>query len=102
MGEDTPGTVQDNEWIINGVVTRVNRSGVLITRILNDIHRAVRCRWPLSGTVEITGDDNRPTAVLDYGDGKCDKWATITIEDEVWRIDLKNRGKRWKEENPND
>jgi hypothetical protein len=101
-GEDTREVRQDNEWLINGVITKVNKNGVLITRILNDIHRAVNCRWPLSGYVEINGDDGRPTAVLDYGDGKCDKWATITIGDDVWRIDLKNRGKRWKVEKEDD
>jgi len=101
-GEDTPEVRQDNEFLINGVVTRLNKDDVLITRVLTDIHRAVNCRWPLSGTVEITGDDDRPAAVLDYGEGKCDKWATITIGDEVWRIDLKNRGKKWKVEKEND
>lgn len=101
MGEDTPGTNLDNEWLINGVVTRVNINDVLITRVLNNLHRAVNCRWPLSGTVDISGSDDRPLAVLDYGDGKCDKWATITIEGDVWRIDLSDRGKKWKVENQN-
>jgi hypothetical protein len=96
LGEDTPETNRDNEFLINGVVTRLNKDNVLITRVKNNIHRARNCRWPLSGTVDITGDDDRSPALLDYGQGKCDKWATITIDGEVWRIDLKNRGKEWK------
>jgi hypothetical protein len=47
--------------------------------------------------VEITGDDERPRTLIDYGEGECDRWATVTVgegEDaETRTINLKKRGK---------
>lgn len=99
-GEDTR-TRKDDVFVINGIVTKT-KGVVDITKTLTDVRRPRSCRWPVSGTIEITTTDDRPDAIIDFGDGKCDKWATITIEGETWRIDLKKRGKKWKKQKNKD
>ncbi|MFC2114840.1 hypothetical protein ACFLTU_00080 [Bacteroidota bacterium] len=98
-GEDTPIGI-DNVFLISGIVNKVNRDGVQITKTITDVVRARDCRWPLSGIVEITTDNEWPDAVLDYGDGECDKWATVTIGEgeaaEVWTINLREKGIKWR------
>ena len=101
-GEETPAR-WDNVYLINGTATKVNKDGVTVTRTITDLVRARNCRFPLSGIVEISRDDDRPMAVIDYGEGECDKFASITLgegEDaETWIVDLSKRGKKWKKEN---
>ena len=98
-GEDTREGI-DNVYLISGIVNRVNRDGVEITKTIKDLVRAKNCRWPLSGIVEITTNNEWPDAILDYGDGECDKWATVTIgagdDAETWIINLKDKGIKWK------
>ncbi len=100
-GEETPER-RDDVFVISGTVKKVNRDGVQITKTITDLVRARNCRWPLSGTVEITTDNDRPDALLDYGDGKCDHWASVTIgdgdESGTRIIDLRNKGKKWKKQ----
>jgi hypothetical protein len=99
-GEDTR-TRKDDVFVINGIVIRTKK-GVEITKTITDVRRPKSCRWPVSGTIEITTTNDRPDAIIDFGEGKCDKWATITIEGETWRIDLKKRGKKWKKQHDKD
>ncbi|MCK5465194.1 MAG: hypothetical protein KAI95_19340 [Bacteroidales bacterium] len=99
-GEDTR-TRKDDVFVINGIVIRTKK-GVDITKTITDVRRPKSCRWPVSGQVEVSTSDDRPDAIIDFGEGKCDKWATITIEGETWRIDLKKRGKKWKKEHDKD
>lgn len=44
------------------------------------------CRFPLSGIVEITKDDESMT--IDYGDGECDNIAVVTKDGESEEIEL--------------
>jgi len=99
-GEDTR-TRRDDVFVINGTVTKTKET-VQITKTITDVHRPMSCRWPVSGTVEVSTSDDRPDAIIDFGESKCDKWATIIIEGETWRIDLKKRGKKWKKEHDRD
>jgi hypothetical protein len=104
-GEETP-TKWDNVFLINGTAEKINKDGVQINKTITDLLRAKDCRWPVSGTVEITTDGDRPLAVLDYGDGECDEWASVTIGEgdaaETWIVDLKKRGKKWKKQDDDD
>jgi hypothetical protein len=97
-GEDTR-MARDDVFVINGTVNKVNKDGVNIVKTITDLVRARDCRWPLSGTVEITTDDDRPVAVIDYGEGECDRFATVTIGEgddaETWIVDLRKRGIKW-------
>jgi hypothetical protein len=104
-GEETPAR-WDDVFVINGTVNKVNKNGVNVTKTITDLVRARNCRFPLSGIVEITTDDDRPVAVIDYGEGECDKWATVTVgegEDaETWIVNLRKRGMLWKKQDGND
>jgi hypothetical protein len=103
-GEETP-TKWDNVFLIYGTVEKTNKDGIKIFKNIIDLVRAKNCRWPVSGIVEIT-TDHLPLAVLDYGDGECDKLATVTIGEgdaaETWIVDLKKRGKKWKKQDDDD
>jgi hypothetical protein len=99
-GEDTR-TRRDDVFVVNGTVLKT-KGTVQVTKTITDVHRPRSCRWPVSGTVEVSTSDDRPDAIIDFGEGKCDKWATVTIEGESWRIDLKKRGKKWKKEQNKD
>lgn len=99
-GEDSR-TRKDDVFVINGTVFKV-KGDLEIAKTIVDLHRPRSCRFPVSGRVEVTTTDDRPDAIIDYGDGECDKWATVTIDGETWKVNLKKRGKKWeKQENDN-
>lgn len=101
IGEETRQG-RDDVFLVNGTVNKVNRKGIEINKTIIDLMRARDCRWPLSGIVEITDADNLLLAVIDYGEGECDKFATVTIgvgEDaEVWIVNLNKKGKKWRKQ----
>jgi hypothetical protein len=87
IGRDTPNLWADDEYMITGSATGVNRNGDAYTRtIIEPLHVAKSCRWILSGTVEIGVGEK--SLLLDYGDGTCDRLATVTIDDETRIIKL--------------
>lgn len=89
-GYDTP-TVWDDIFSIEGEATGVNRKGNAYTHtITSPLVIKNACRWIVQGTIELVVGDK--TAVLDYGNGDCDNYATMTINGEVKEIRL--RGKR--------
>jgi len=104
VGEETPEG-RDDVFLINGTVNRTNKDGLLITKTINNLMRARNCRFPLSGTVEISTEEYQPLAVIDYGDGECDKFATVTIgegdETESWIINLRKKGIKWEKPDEN-
>ena len=97
-GEETREGV-DDIFLINGIVKRVNRDGIKITKEISDLMRARDCRFPLSGIVTLSFEDGTFLGTIDYGEGECDKFATITVGEgddvETWIINLKEKGKRW-------
>jgi hypothetical protein len=88
-GYDTPLYQWDNEYLVTGTASGTNRNGVNYTRTINDpLHTSATCRYILSGTAEIeTGD--KPSILIDYGDGDCDDRATATVEGTTKEIRLK-------------
>ena len=50
------------------------------------------CTYIKSGVIEL--DKNGTAIVIDFGDGECDEWATLTIDGVEKEIDLSLRGKR--------
>jgi hypothetical protein len=95
-GEDTRAR-KDDVFVINGTVFKV-KGDVEISKTITDLHRMRSCRFPVSGTVEVTTSDDRPDAIIDYGDRNCDKWAAVTIDGETWKVNLKKRGKKWEKQ----
>jgi hypothetical protein len=87
-GMDTPRFRRDDEYMVTGSASGINRNEVAFTRtITSPLHVALNCRWIKSGTVEIEAE-GRETAILDYGDDTCDRFATVTIGDKVKTINL--------------
>lgn len=87
-GSETPRLRWDDEYMITGESEGVNRNGVAYTRtIIEPLHVAKNCRWVKSGSIQIEAEE-RETAILDYGDGTCDRFATVTVGDKSWTIRL--------------
>lgn len=75
----TTQTPWDDVYLISGSSTGSNSFGHTVNAIITtDLRKEMGCRWIVSGTVEIT-PSNRPTRILDFGNGSCDNQATITI-----------------------
>jgi hypothetical protein len=88
-GFDTKWDTRDDIWHINGIATGVNRKGIAFSReITSPLWKEVGCRFITQGTVLIQAE-GRPDVVLDYGDGECDPFATVTVNGETKEIRLK-------------
>ncbi len=87
-GYETPYFIWDDEFSIEGNASGVNRKDQNYSRTITSPLIAKRsCRWITAGTIDIEmGNRN---ATLDYGDGECDRFATITVDDESWTINLR-------------
>jgi hypothetical protein len=56
--------------------------------IMKPLQVELDCRWVPSGSIEINIQDI-PTALLDYGDGNCDRVATIEIDGKTYTFYMK-------------
>ena len=76
-GNDTP-QMMDNVLQITGGASGLNRNGVAFTvEITTPLIKSKTCPWIQSGIREITTNGN--TRTIDYGDGNCDRIATVTF-----------------------
>ncbi len=90
-GEDTKWDTRDDIWYIEGIATGTNRRGVAYTHeITSPLWKEIGCRFITRGTVLISVE-GRPDVILDFGDGECDPFATVTVGDQSERINLR----RW-------
>ena len=91
---------EDDEWTITGT-TYINRSnGVAITRtIIEPILRARSCDYIMGGTVELAKEGI--SVSLNYGEGECDEYATLTVGEESVEVDLSKKWSRWTTEQKN-
>ncbi len=66
----------DNVWEVTGGSSGVNRNGnSFSTEIVTPLLRKRVCPWIVSGTKALTV--NGKTLTIDYGDGTCDRKATV-------------------------
>jgi hypothetical protein len=80
-GGDTPA-FWDNVIQIEGSTTGINRAGNAFTSTITEpLIKPRTCRWVVSGVREITVNDS--TRTLDFGDGNCDRFATVTLPNGV-------------------
>ena len=80
-GEDTRWDTRDDVWLIDGIANGINRKGIPFTReITNSLWKEIGCRFITKGTVLISAE-GRPNVILDYGEGDCDQYATVTVGD---------------------
>jgi hypothetical protein len=84
----------DDVYFITGSSSGINIKGKSYTRtITNPLVKAASCVFIQSGTV-VREVEGRPTSTLDYGDGKCDNEASLTIGDKTKTILLKHKRTR--------
>lgn len=76
-GYDTPFNWTDNTYQVTGQWATVFASGTLNTSIGNPLVYNVQCGYIASGTLLFTSGSD--SALLDYGNGLCDWFATLTI-----------------------
>lgn len=87
-GYDTPFFIWDDEFEIEGSASGINRNEQNYSRtIINPLKVKRNCRWIVEGSTEIEVGDR--FATLDYGNGECDRYATVTVDDESWTINLR-------------
>lgn len=87
-GSETPRRRIDDEYMITGMSTGINRNQEAYTRtIIDPLYKTRDCIWIRSGSIQIEAE-GRETAILDYGDGSCDRLATISIGDKTKTIRL--------------
>ncbi len=87
-GYNTPAVIGDDEYSITGTSSGVNRNGnVYAHEITSPLIVKLNCRWIVQGIIEFTV--NSQNVVLDYGDGTCDRLATLTVNGKVYSINLR-------------
>lgn len=87
-GFDSPMVIIDDEYSITGTASGVNRNGnEYIHEITSPLIVKMNCRWITQGIVEFTV--NSQTAVLDYGDGACDRIANLSVNGNIYTINLR-------------
>jgi len=78
----------DDVYLIRGNGNTVRPNGESITKeIVEPIMKKLSCRWFVSGIVKIT-PSNRAVRILNYGDGQCDRFATVTVNGNTFTIRL--------------
>jgi hypothetical protein len=90
-GYNTPQVRADNVWQVTGTDTGVNRNGNDYTvTITSPLVRKFTCPWIVSGVITLVVDTK--TRTLDFGDGTCERDATLTRADgEVREIKIRRR-----------
>ncbi len=79
-GSNTPWFRFDDEYMVTGQATGTDRKERAFTRTINSpLHLKLACRWIVAGSVLFETED-LPDALLDYGDGTCDRNATVTVD----------------------
>lgn len=80
----------DDYWLTTGTTSGVNYLGEnYMKEIVDPLRRNFGCRFIVSGAIEITRNDNVYT--IDFGNGTCDRLATLTKDGETIDFTL-----RWK------
>lgn len=76
----------NDSLIVNGTANGITRSGNSYNVVNTDIVFRRFCRWPVSGTKVITTDARVIT--IDFGDGTCDRRATVTVDGQSEDVNL--------------
>ncbi len=68
----------DDVFAITGSASGVNRQGVAFSsEIIEPLIKKRICPWIVAGVKQVTKGDQ--TFSIDYGDGACNRWATLTL-----------------------
>ncbi|HLP94248.1 MAG TPA: hypothetical protein VK168_09440 [Saprospiraceae bacterium] len=68
----------DDVWSSTGIASGINRNGVDFTATITEpLIKSASCRWISSGIIEFSAGVR--TRTLDFGDGTCDRFGTLTL-----------------------
>jgi hypothetical protein len=82
-----PG-ICDDVYIISGSANGVNRNGLAYSvNITSPLRKEICCRWIVSGVLDII-PQGFATRTVDFGAGACDNNATVTINGNVYNINM--------------
>ena len=91
---DTLFMNDDDAYSITGEAWGQNSNGVTFTSEITsslirkfDVNNPLCRRYFVEGKLEIT-PQNKPTRLIDFGQGTCDNIATVTIQNQSWTIQL--------------
>lgn len=89
QGSNTIGNTTDDIFMITGNGSGTNFAGMAFTMDITSALQVQRgCKWIVAGTIEIN-PANKPTRIIDFGNGNCDNQATVTIKGHTHTITLK-------------
>ena len=81
--------IADDIYSITGSASGITTDGnSFIVTITKALRAELSCMWITSGTVEIT-PQGLSTRIIDFGDGTCNRDATVLINGETFNIVLK-------------
>ncbi len=84
-GVATPRNLRDDAFTITGNSSVTNPGNITRTAtVLQPLHKRYICPFIEKGKVKFQGPNH--FAILDYGDGTCDRFATISIDGRAPRI----------------
>lgn len=88
-GENTLLNIFDDVYEISGNADGKTTSGLKYTvKITKPLNVKVGCRWIRSGTINIT-PEGVSTRKIDYGDGNCDRVATVTVNGKSYQFEMR-------------
>lgn len=85
-GENTPAW-NDDKYTISGNTNGINRNGFSFTaNTTTPLTIDLSCQWRIvSGVIELT-PQGKPTRTIDYGNGACDRLATVSVRGRTFNI----------------
>ena len=88
-GEET-GTRFDDVYLITGTHSGQASNGRgFEAETITPLRKEIGCRWIVSGSMQVD-PNHREEGVLDFGNGNCDRLATVTLNGIVRTIQLRN------------
>jgi len=94
---NTTTTPLDDIFTITGYASgKLKRNDLLVAwkaEITNALKKSFTCRWVSKGTVRIARENlsanSQWAGILDYGNGNCDRLATLTVNNITYNITLR-------------
>ena len=88
-GYNTPFNIFDDTYLITGNASGTNIKGISYTaNVLSPLQVQVGCRWVESGVLNLT-PSGVATRTIDFGNGNCDAFATVTINGKQYTITMR-------------
>jgi len=88
IGGESTAILSDDVYEISGTMDGTSRTGNHFTASTTTPLRVeLSCAWIVSGVINLTPDNVSPR-VIDFGSGSCDNDATVTVNGNVYEVEL--------------